>query len=69
MTEKNEKTEVHEGSVVHSGGIIKPEKRNMEETGVEPQDANDALTLCKNGACKMEIMVGVIKCPYCNHKQ
>lgn len=72
MTDKKENqetTEVHEGTVVPTGGVVRPKTRNLEDEGVEPQDSKDAMSTCSNGACGMEILKGVIKCPYCNHKQ
>lgn len=66
---KKEETEIHEGFVVPAGSAVKPQRRNLEEDGVEPQDSLDALSKCRNNACGMELMKGVDRCPYCNTKQ
>lgn len=70
MTEKKrEETEVHDGMVMPKGGVFKQGKK-AEDEGVEPHDVKPGTMItCRNGACGMEFMAGVDRCPYCNTKQ
>jgi len=62
-------TEVRDGFTAPKGSFTNSSRRNLSEEGVEPQDSTKALSVCKNNACKMEIMNGIDRCPYCNARQ